>query len=324
VSRVRFIARAPSEWPDLWRRDREATVFHHPRWIDAITRAYPRFEPRFAVHEHDGRVDGVLPFVRYRKLGMEQILSLPYGTYGGSVVDPQAAGDPAGALAAAFARLVRRPLVVRFEMTLFHPGEDRAASVDRELGRFLRPTHTHVVDLTVGFDELWNRRYDKDTRTAVRKAEREGVTAAAEPGDEAVVVLARLHAEQSRNWAGFRPHPVEALRAVRETLGEEAEIWVARRGGEPLVAMLVVSAGGREAFAWVSGSQPEARPVNALHLIFDRLFRRACEQGMVRLNFGGSAGNPGIEAFKMSLGGIEVPVRRYYGEAAWRRRLRRS
>ncbi len=323
--RTRLHERPPEAWEDLCRRDPHATLFLHPRWMEAITAAYPRYRPLWLVAGDEGRTLGILPLVRYRRLGLDQYLSMPFGTHGGPVLDPEAGRLTVSALAKGWRRLTRGGRVLRFELTVFDPPPEMRAALAAPLGRDFQEFRTHIIDLSLGFDVLWSRRYHKNTRNCVRVAEKAGVTVAVERGPEAVEVLCRLHADQAAHWEGIQPHPREAVARVVEVMGDDARIYVARdRDGAPLTAALNLEHADREVHPWMSGSAPESRPVRAYHLLMSTAIREACERGRATWNFGGSGGNEKIEFFKSTFGAEAVPVLRIHRTAGWLKRLRRG
>jgi len=323
VLRVELATHPPREWDVLCREDPRATLFTHPRWMEAITRAFPDQSPRYLVAFDGDRLSGLIPLARRRRFGFDQITSLPYGTHGGPLIAPHAGADTVSALARAFRKLVTGFRVMRFEMSVFNPGPELEAGLDAELGSWVRRMTTHLIDLTPGFDHLWNGAYDRNTRNCVRMSERAGVTVSEETGPEALAVLHRLQEEQSRAWSGIHAFPLDALRAVCDTLGEDARIYIARLEDKPLMACLFLEHEGREIRPWVSGTDPGARPVRASHLLYNQALRDACARVRRVWDFGGSGGNQGIEFFKQSLGAKPAPVLRFFRVADWVRKVRR-
>ncbi len=313
----------PRAWESLCRGDSRSTLFTHPRWMEAVTRAFPGDRPLFLVALDGDRALGMIPLIRRRRLGLEQYLSLPFGTHGGPLLSPEAGPETAAGLARGFSELVGGPRVMRFEMTVFNPTPVLEEGLIAEMGRHGRRVTTHLIDLTKGFDHLWNGAYDRNTRNCVRMSERAGVTAAEETGPDALAVLHRLHEEQARTWTGIQAFSAGSLRAVCDTLGEDARIYIARKDGAPLMACLFLEHDGREVRPWVSGTAPEARPVRASHLLYNNALRDACERGRSVWDFGGSGGNRGIEFFKQSFGATPAPLLRFFHVADWVRRVRR-
>jgi hypothetical protein len=322
VIRVDRIPRPPSVWEDLCREDPHATLFLHPRWTAILAAAFPEFTPEFLVAEAKGEVAGLLPLMRKRRAGLEQFVSLPFGTHGGPVLHPHAPPETATALARAFHERVKGWRTLRFELSIYDPPSVLREAMATHLGPYLQEFSTQVVDLEVDFDTIWNHRYFKNTRNCVRMGERAGVTVAEEQGREPLEVLARFHAEQTKAWPGIPPFSLASLEKVVEGMGEDARLYVARREGNPLAACLVLEHEGRESHPWVSGASPEARPLRAFHLLIHTALHDAWRRGRRTWNFGGSGGNPKVEFFKESFAAVPVPVLRCFHMAPWARRLR--
>jgi hypothetical protein len=73
------------------------------------------------------------------------------------------------------------------------------------------------------------------------------------------------------------------------------------------MAALVLT-GPREWFWWWSGSHPQARSAHAMAALMWWSAERAAEQGCVRLNLGGSAGQSSVASFKAAMGARDLPV----------------
>lgn len=130
----------------------------------------------------------------------------------------------------------------------------------RHLDTTLQVGQTRLVELSN--DETLLARFDKDTRYAIRRAEREEVTithsedAADTSGVDA---LHRLVGETQRR-AGFPMPPHERYRVAWRALAGEgrAAIFEARRGGGLLASAMLVVEGDRS-FYLFAGSRREAR-----------------------------------------------------------------
>ena len=128
----------------------------------------------------------------------------------------------------------------------------------RAMSDTLQVGQTRLVELAD--DETLLGSFDKDTRYAVRRSEREGVTIeiAEDSGDlSAIEALHRLVQETQRR-AGFPLPPLERYRIAWRALAGEgrAVIVEARRAGELLASGMVVIEGDRSYYLF-SGSRRE-------------------------------------------------------------------
>jgi lipid II:glycine glycyltransferase (peptidoglycan interpeptide bridge formation enzyme) len=130
----------------------------------------------------------------------------------------------------------------------------------REMGDTLQVGQTRVVDLAD--DDTLLAGFDKDTRYAVRRADREGVTVTTvtDASDtDAIDALHHLVGETQRR-AGFPMPPLERYRVAWRSLAGagRAAILEARREGDLLASGMVVIE-GRRSYYLFSGSRREER-----------------------------------------------------------------
>jgi hypothetical protein len=301
---------------DLLDGDPRGLLFLQPRWLDALTRAFPRFRPCHVLAEADGEIAAVLPLVEIRKAGAMEIVSLPFGSYGGPVLAPGADPEAVRPLIREFVRRTHGSRVFRHELTLFEPVEAVARIVEEEMGERRVPTQTWIIDLDRGREALWES-YEGRARTAVRKAQKDGVTARIETGPEAVDAFYVVHRAQGKTRPIPWHHRREALGTIADILGEDAAIWIARHEGRAVCGALVLTRPGCEAHPWVTGALPESRPLNAFPLLMHLAMEHAADRGCRRWNFGPSAGSEKVEYFKTAFGGSPQPILRYHHEAWW-------
>jgi lipid II:glycine glycyltransferase (peptidoglycan interpeptide bridge formation enzyme) len=182
----------------------------------------------------------------------------------------------------------------------------------------LQVGQTRIVELAD--DEPLLATFDKDTRYAVRRAEREGVAVTvAEDGNEqrAIDELHGLVVETQRR-AGFPLPPLERYRVAWKALGGagRAAILEARRDGELLASGMVVFEGARS-FYLFSGSRREERgePKHyASYALQWAMMRLARDRGVTHHDLWGVAppgAGPehawhGVGLFKKGFGGEEV------------------
>lgn len=307
----------PRTWGPLNASDVDATIFHDPRWLDGLLSIYPEFRPHHLVlRDGAGRLLGALPTVRVDRAGLRQYLSLPFGSYGTPLV-AAGAGEPPGRIRArlveAWRDLVNRPGVVRAHFApLSRAGHDAAPALLPEGWR--QAERTHVIPLTEGFDAIWTRRYDKENRTASRKAARLGVVVTLESDPAAADILEPLYRQQARQWTWHSLYRYGLFRVMMERLGGAARLWVARHEERPVFAVLAFDHGAT-VMPWVSGATSEARGLCAGNLIHRVIIEDACDRGFAWYNFGSSGGVPGIEAFKVAFGGEPLDYQSYLYES---------
>ena len=236
--------------------------------------------------------------------------------------DPRA-GERLRALLIALRTVARqhRAIAVKLEPRL----EVGAPRLDLLRGRGLRESNdtlqvgqTRLVELAD--DETLLAGFDKDTRYAVRRAEREGVRVeiSEDPADTAAVDALHGLVEAAQRRAGFPLPPRERYRIAWRALAaaRRAAILEARRGGELLASGMVVIEGDRS-FYLFSGSRREERgePKHyASYALQWAMMRLARERGARVHDLWGIAppgarpDHPwhGVGLFKKGFGGREV------------------
>jgi peptidoglycan pentaglycine glycine transferase (the first glycine) len=135
----------------------------------------------------------------------------------------------------------------------------------RASGETLQVGQTRLVELAD--DERLLAGFDKDTRYAVRRSEREGVMVevAEDPSDVGAIDALHRLVEETQRRAGFTLPALERYRIAWRALAAEgrAVILEARRAGELLASGMVVLEGDRS-FYLFSGSRRE-EPGEAKH-----------------------------------------------------------
>ncbi|TPW09545.1 MAG: Uncharacterized protein FD129_2171 [bacterium] len=175
--------------------------------------------------------------------------------------------------------------------------------------------------MTEGFEAIWFQRYDKENRTAARKAVRAGVLVAEEEGG--AEVLEELYRRQAREWTGHALYRYGLFRELVDRLGDAAKVWVARRNETAVFAVMAFYHKGTVT-PWVSGASPEARALSAGNLIHKVIIEDGCRRGLSTYNFGGSGGVSGIEAFKVAFGGEAIAYHSWFHESPWFGRARQA
>lgn len=215
----------------------------------------------------------------------------------------------------------RRALAVKLEPRV-ESGSPEATGFEadslRRVPGTLQVGQTRIVEL--GDDDALLAGFDKDTRYAVRRAEREGVsvTSTSDASDlRAVDALHQLVGETQRR-AGFQLPPLARYRTVWSALAPDgrAAIFEARREERLLAAAMLVVEGERS-FYLFSGSHREApgEPKHyASYALQWAMMLHARERGARLHDLWGVAppnadpGHPwhGVGLFKKGFGGREV------------------
>jgi Acetyltransferase (GNAT) domain len=320
---VRVTTPAPRHaWERVLAADPNALISHTPGWIDLIC-SDGGYEDASRLYELPGGRQLVLPMVRrWKMLGpLAPEASLPLSWDAGGIVAP--GGITGQDLATVFADLARRAVV----RTAVRPSplDAREWAAARPPGLVV-PRLAHVLDLEGGFGKVWARRFAGTARTAVRKAERSGLTVERDTSGRLVPVLYDLFERSLDRWArqqheprvlarwrGHSRDPREKFALIARTLGEACRIWVAWHEGRPAAAILVMQ-GANANYTRGMMDKELAGPTRANYLLHRMAIEEACEAGCRYYNMGESGCSRSLAQFKTRFGAAARPYAEYHLE----------
>ncbi len=174
----------------------------------------------------------------------------------------------------------------------------------------IQPRYSSILDISPSVEQLLNRMKSK-TRYNIHLAERHNITVTKSDRPENLHQFLQLTRETSSRQ-GFSPHSNNYYQTQYETLHSQGmqELWLARRGDEPLAAILVDYFG--DTATYVHGaSDNRYRELMAPYLLQFATIKDAREHGFKHYDFWGINPNPkhpwaGFTRFKRGFGGEEV------------------
>lgn len=282
---------APDRWDaELGASQRPFRFSHRAALGIAFQAAFASHRQLLARCEFDDGTCLLAPLVRVqRRLGaLSLALGMPLGLEGVPIV---LAGEPTGDhLAVIFGGL--EPCG-RLELFGGAGGSPPAAGT-------VTRGYTHTLDLTPGYESLWDSTFPAKTRNMVRKAERSGVTVAREDSPAAIEAYWELYRASALGW-GYRapPYPRALFSGLLES--EHAHLWLARVE-EDVAAGAVLLEGSHDLLYWSGAMNRDFRHVAPSNAIIRAVIEEACQRGLSYLDFGSSTGLSGVEAFKRSFG----------------------
>jgi hypothetical protein len=181
----------------------------------------------------------------------------------------------------------------------------------------------HILDLSGGFENVWARRFRQDTRNRVRRAQRAGLEVECDADGRLIPEFYGLlrrsferwgHRQHEpmalARWRGSRRDPESKFYAIAKSLGSVFRLWIARLGGEPAAAILVLQ--DREAH-YTRGAMDEklAGPTFANYLLHSLAIEAACNAGCCNYHMGETGGSASLAQFKSRFGAAAVPYSEY-------------
>jgi Acetyltransferase (GNAT) domain len=298
---------------DLWSAvagsSEEAMAFHTPSWVDCIC-ASGRWVDASRLYKI-GSDYAVLPLVRRRFPGgrLSAQASAPYGWgFGGVVTSGKVRRrDVAVALSdLSTSRAIRtsiRPNPLCRDA--WEPASRTTAIVV--------PRSAHVLDLTGGFERVWTSRFTGTARTAVRRAERSGLTVECDSTGRLIPVFYELYLTSIERWntgalsrvSRFRARrrdPLAKFQQVARHAGDLVRVWVAWQEGRA-VASIVTFVFGNNANYWRGAmDQSLAGPSRANYLLHRLAIEDACEAGCTKYHMGETGSSASLAQFKSRFG----------------------
>jgi Acetyltransferase (GNAT) domain len=276
--------------------DPNALVSQTPAWLDLVC-SVGGYADASRLYELPSGRRLVLPMVRQGEIppGLGPEDSLPPGWDAGGVLAP--GGITARDLQAVFEDLTERPVV----RTTLRPGPLDAREWDaaRPPGTTV-PRLAHVLDLQGGFEEIWKLRFTDTARTAVRLAERSGLTVERDTTGQLMRAASNL-LEPSLGRAGAGDDPQRKLISIAQALGETCRTWVAWLHGQPAAAILAMQ-GANANITCAAVDEELAAHTRADYLLQQLAIEDACKAGCRYYNMGESGSSASLAQFKADLG----------------------
>jgi hypothetical protein len=313
-----------AEWRDIVLADPNAQAFHFPEWVDGVCSAGPYEDVTRLYETADGRLL-VMPMVRRSYLGgaLAQQASLP-PTWGiGGVLSKQPI-QPED-IAAVYADLRQLRGVQR---TLIQPSARSgplwaAASMP---GVKTVPRLAHVLDLSGGFDTVWNERFTKVARKGVRHAERSGLTIERDTTGALLPQFYALRQESVKRWARQMHEPLlmsrwrargrdslSKFQAMAAAMPTQFNLYLATHEGVAVAGLIVYHGPGARATSSAMIKELAA-PVRANDLLHRIAIEDACTAGSTHFDFGESGASKELATFKTRYGARPHPYHQYVVE----------
>jgi CelD/BcsL family acetyltransferase involved in cellulose biosynthesis len=331
--------RTDERWSAYVASHAQASVYHHPAWLELIERVYGYELVALACEDGHGQLRGVLPLFRTRGLLTgRRLSSLPHTPVAG----PLSSDDQAAA--ALLHAAIDRARTAGGATLQIKTGEPHLeALVDGLVGVPWEPTY--VLELPRDADQLrfGSSRNHQRIKWAVTKAAKNGVQVREADGEDELRAWYRLYAGTMREQV-VPPRPYRFFEALWELLRPRGmmRLLVAIDGGAVgtlLAGSIFLACGATVSYAF-SGRSSNGLRVRANDAIQWTALRDACGAGFQRYDFGEvGEGDWGLADFKRKWGAEPTALFRYYapapsqaerqllssgrlrrlGEAAWRR-----
>jgi FemAB-related protein (PEP-CTERM system-associated) len=271
-----FQPKDTGRWIDYVAERASATLFHDHRWLEAVEEAYG-YRGRHLVAERDGRIVGVLPLILVASplLG-RSLISTAFGVGGGILADDDDAIIALGREARAMGeRLSVNYVELRGGPS---PGDDWI----EQTGRY----ESFEKEMPATADKIrdWlprNRRAEVKKSLRIDEANEDSFRL-----DQTVDDFYAVYSAALRNL-GTPVMPKKFIRTLKEKFGDDADIALVERNGEPVAGLFSFWRRDRVMPYYIGGGEV-GRNMRAYDYLYYSLMRRAVARGIRLFDFGRS------------------------------------
>jgi len=161
---------------------------------------------------------------------------------------------------------------------------------------------THLIDISSGFEALWQETFEHQRRKRTRRAERMGVKIRRTTSGKDLTSYYQIYCDRVDQWGSGIQYPESLFACLLERGGDSVRLYVAEHDGAIV--------GGHFNFyykdtvtAWTGVTTKESNSLQAGTLLYIQCLRDACKEGYRVYNLGGSLNKQSLIDFKESLGG---------------------
>lgn len=284
-----------------------------PAWLDCV-RAGGDVEDATRLYVTPGGREVVLPLARRRRpvAALSPEDSWPEGWEAGGLL----ADGPLGRedVAAVVSDLRGRGVLRTGVRVQVRPEERAVWDAVVPSRTWCQRRDTQVLDLDGGFDTVWRDRFTSKVRSTARKAVRRGVTVESDAAGRLVPEFDALYRQSVdrwarernepvglRRWLAARREPVDKWAAVAAGMGESCRVWLARREGHAIAAIVVLTHGD-QAYYWRGAMDKErVTGTGANELLHCSALEEACAAGVRQYDLGVSP-TEALARFKAGFG----------------------
>jgi Acetyltransferase (GNAT) domain len=271
--------------------------FHSRAWLRIIRDTYGHRPICFVAKSGDG-VQAMLPIVEVQSwiTGRRGVM-LPFAD-----CCPPMASD-AAAYDLVLAEAVKYAQERRWKYLEFRGGRKWMPEAQASVA-----FHAHILDLSAGTDQLFGR-LEGRMRTAIRKAEKEGVRVEVLNAAEAIETYYTLHCE-TRKKHGVPPQPFSFFQNLYSHAISKGSgiVVVARYQGVPIAAAVFMHY-GRQAVYKFSASNAAFLRLCGNNVVLWEAIKWYANHGLSSMHFGRTSfGNDGLRKYKTGWGAEETKL----------------
>jgi hypothetical protein len=324
LSILKIYPASNQEWDEVWASCHYATFFHSRHWAETCAKLHrSSLCPTPQVVVFSDHQTALLPFsLQQNAKGLIQTyVTSPESTFGGWISRDDLGIDHLQLLVDYLLKKTGKNLgwrinpfdpvfAVKPMLQRYHPvqiGLDetqsqikKAISVLLNLTRpIVVPESTHVLDLTIGFEQLLKKR--RTLAGKYRKAQRQGIQAIPTRDFGLWQEYYRAYQDSLQRWGKSQGYTWDLFYELYQLDSPNVQLWVAMHDGNLTCGALGLYA-QKHVVLWHGSAFEKYFPLRPVNLLYLEIAKQACEQGYTWLDFNPSDGIAGVAAFKESFG----------------------
>jgi Acetyltransferase (GNAT) domain len=293
-------------WADLVARHPDASVFHAPAWLEALSSTYG-YEPAALTTTAPAKpLQNGLVFCRVKSaLTGSRLVSLPFSDH----CQPLASGQ--GELLELLQGLRGMAEANSWKYLELRPVGELGAEVSSAAGLAESSAFwLHLLDLRPGEETLFRGFHKSCVQRKVQKSEKEGLICE-EGRSERLLKMFYGLLLLTRRRHQLPPQPLVWFRNLLECFGEALTIRIALKDGQAVASMLTLLHNKTLTYKY-GCSDANFHNLGGMPFLFWRAIRDAKKRGAEQFDFGRSeTDNPGLITFKDHWGGRRSMLKYY-------------
>ncbi len=283
------------QWKEFVEAHPAASVFHTPSWLEALRLTYGYEPVVFTTSPPQSRLTNGIAFCRISSwLTGRRMVSVSFADH----CEPLLEGNESDKQLIDFLRSSIKES--RWKYIEIRP---RSSTLLAQVSSQEKGSSFcfHVIDLDAPVEDLFRSLQKSSMQRSIRRAEREGLVC--EKG-HSEGLLGKFYGLmlKTRRRHKLPPQPISWFRNLSACLGEQLNIRVASKNGEPIASILTLSHRGTLVYKY-GCSDERHHNLGPVPFLFWDAIREAKENGLHEFDLGRSdLTNPGLITFKTRLG----------------------
>lgn len=278
-----------ARWAGLVSVHPSASVFHSQPWLQAIQRTYGYEPVAFTTSHPDAPLTNGIVFCQIDSwLTGRRLVSLPFSDH----CEPLADGlDSVSEIGEELRGRLNKGKLKYVELRPTGEYSD-LAGVSSEPSCWL-----HVLDLTPAPEELLRKTHKTAIQQPIKRAEREGISQECGYSERLLNAFYALLLLTRRRHQ-LPPQPIEWFKNLAAAMGDQLQIRVASKDGEPIASILTLSYQQTLVYKYAA-SDTRFNNLGGTSFLLWNAIVEAKAAGLTRMDFGRSdADNQGLISFK--------------------------